>query len=226
MAELSNTADGHAFINVSNNPDDGRDLRRTRVRRIVMSEHHRRRRRLQREGEQLPGQELQASSGGETGRLSSLVADPSQQAFARMGLHQPFLAMQVWSDSLFQSRQWSSTLYDRMSCTIKAFLVGQTPKAAKKLSHTFFIHKQYDNMDDHTLNTFTPLQTCKQLLCFSSLYKSCSGPSYSDLAFSHSAFWSIVQKEQDMIYTRVGNPLSHHLTPYSSGLFSTTAFGS
>ena len=215
------------FINVSNDPEESRHARRVYVRQTVMSDYHRRRRRLR--GKQtvagLDRGRGRVPAGGGT-RLShrpGVARDESDEP--RVGLdglrpRRPGPSLELWSNSLFRTRPWANAMHNQMAFAIRSFLCGQTTKAAHRLSCTFFVHRRFDQEDVVYLGEAHSLAACQKLLHIIEFGPEASHDATDDYAMQLPTFWGLVQKQQDVLYLQVLVYSSFYSSwPLSSGRY-------
>ncbi|KAH6898079.1 hypothetical protein B0T10DRAFT_543111 [Thelonectria olida] len=183
------------FINVYDDPAEGRDARRTRVRSAVMSDYHKRRKRSRRghqvchdqSSTQVPNLPESEQGGQEPlaptipNELCNRLHDPSPS---------PLLTqLEPRSVALFQQKTWGSCENARTSTFLIRFLCGQTRKATQDMSCVSFIHRQLKNADTQVEQRPNSLKICEENL-----------RNFENRAMSAVTFWERVHKEQHRIY--------------------------
>ncbi|KAI1627838.1 hypothetical protein EDD37DRAFT_606624 [Exophiala viscosa] len=144
------------FINVTGEPDKGRDARRLHVRRTVMTNYHKRKC----QKKTLWPRE----DNTETSQVTTQAARPTSACQLNTSSTDPIrgdISLAVASSS-FQLKTNTSPMHSRTCPIIIRFLSGQVIKAVRTLHYVSFIHhnmpEAYDRLDD-------PLMACREVLC-------------------------------------------------------------
>lgn len=226
------------FINLTDNPGDGRDKRRNFVRRTVMLDYHYRRRKqhsCKNSQEQVlrPRTRKQSSTTEEipteyatsNSHPPSLHIEESEIVEARKDSRDadiesnttpPFLCpLEPRSAQLFQPKQRTDPHLALISRLIRRFLLGQTVKAAWDISHVTFVHRRF--RDEVDFGCDNPLNRCIQLL--RRVFGGGEGSTSSSVAVTdntqHAGLWEMVHEEQERIYAQVRMFELRSLPPFS-----------
>ncbi|KAH8702552.1 hypothetical protein BGW36DRAFT_373061 [Talaromyces proteolyticus] len=197
---LSAAQPEYTFINLTDNPVKNRDERRSFVRRAVMSDYHKRRKRYTNSQDtilsQLRTRTFLGESGAESGhsesvRFEGAINDSSDTYIARS-----LTPLEQFSVGLFQPKYWADPQHAQMSRLVTGFLCGQTIKAAQDMSYVAFIHRKFQGACKEFDTINNPLKSCGVLLrAFA------SGSSSADLYCA--ALWDIVHEQQEEIYKQI-----------------------
>ncbi|KAK5991200.1 hypothetical protein PT974_09478 [Cladobotryum mycophilum] len=166
------------FVNLTDDPAQGRSARRIYVRRAVMKNYHKRRR------QQTGGQREPAT----TSYPEPIVAHP--------------VTLQMHQFYPFEPR---TSHISQMSRVVIQFLCGQITKAAQDVTYVPFIHRLFaegilradaqDSQDSHSAPKINSLKQCQLLL---------QEHGFQDEAtdVSQSVLWSKVHEHQEWIYAQ------------------------
>lgn len=175
------------FINLTDNPGDGRDKRRNFVRRTVMRDYHQRRKKhhacRDSQGQALrPRTRKQSSTAEEKSRTKSAPSnshppslqppEPERGEAATQDSRdvkicvdatpQSRCPLEPRSAQLFQPKPWASPQLALISRLIRRYLLGQPVKAAWDVSHVAFVHRRF--RDEVDFGCDNPLNRCVRLL--------------------------------------------------------------
>ncbi|EHK18907.1 uncharacterized protein TRIVIDRAFT_44263 [Trichoderma virens Gv29-8] len=188
----------HTFVNLTDDPAEGRGARRTYIRRAVMKNFHKRRNQKKRasrnEGE------ATSSSIPENGPLEPVTLIDWQSGPPSRALIPNFL--------LFEQRKLSGLPMMQISNFILRFLCGQASKVAHDSSLVGFVHPSSEhelevNLEGAAMKP-SPLKTCQNLLRAYGSYKS------DTLSWSvdKEPLWEMIHQHQEWIYSKAREPAS------------------
>ena len=198
MDQLTNPEEC-TFINLTDNPSQGRESRRTQVRRTVMRDYHQRRKRRKN-----PSPDEVALS---------LPSTSVSRVIPNFPVSMPSLArLEPQSTTLLQPKTWASPQQAQISRLIIQYLGGLTQKAGQDMSCVAFVHRGFKDMVRVPGYGKTPLEICGEVL------HSFEHDTYASAADRYFALWTRVHHHQEEIYLQVFfNQLRLHreLTPKS-----------
>ncbi|KAH8124447.1 hypothetical protein LI328DRAFT_168553 [Trichoderma asperelloides] len=180
------------FVNLTDDPAEGRGARRTYIRRAVMKSYHERRSQKKRASKS----EGDVAEKRAEKHLAALMASiDKQMAPQSYALIPKFI--------LFERIKFSEPPMAQISCLILRYLCGQVSKASHDLSFVGFIHhttsqnELKDNSENMVMNHNT-LRTSLNVL------QSCN---YSNnlpgLAADNESLWKLIHQHQEWIYSRI-----------------------
>jgi hypothetical protein len=186
------------FINVYDNPAEGRDARRTRVRSAVMSDYHKRRKRSRRYHQVNQDQSSSQVPAPQPSGQEPLSPTMSNEICHRSRNSSPsplLTQLEPRSIALFQQKSWDSSKNARTGAFLIRFLCGQTKKATQDMSGVPFVHRQLYNADTQFEQRPNSLKICEENL-----------KNFENSVVSAVEFWEGVNREQHRIYADVRNP--------------------
>ncbi|QYT04447.1 hypothetical protein H0G86_011353 [Trichoderma simmonsii] len=186
-AELDRT-----FVNLTDDPAEGRGARRTYIRRAVMKNFHKQRNQKKKA--------LRREAGTTSLILENGPLDPGPLIDWQSG--PPYHAL-IPKFSLFEQRRFSDPSMMQMSNFVLQYLCGQASKATHDISLVGFCHPFTENelesdSEDASMK-LSALKTCQNLLRAYGSYQSNS----SSLSVNKEALWEMIHQHQEWIYTKI-----------------------
>ncbi|KAH8888047.1 hypothetical protein GQ53DRAFT_265514 [Thozetella sp. PMI_491] len=172
------------FINVTENPAQSREARRNEVRRTVMRNYHRRRKR---EGKP----RLASASSQPTVPAPTCGADTNPVAFSM-----PLASLEPRSATLFQPKKWSKPHHAQIGRLIIHYLCGQTWRAGHDLSQVAFVHQYVKNGPLILGMNSNPLKVCGDVL------RSFEHATLATPGGSHDDLWIRIHHHQEQLYSQ------------------------
>jgi hypothetical protein len=210
------------FINLSDNPGDGRDERRNLVRRAVMLGYHERRKQLDYHGRPATSKGTprtvnslevmdSGTSTGDTGagKLHSqadsgptkTIPKPKSRETIPSSRHGNLdglpCRLETRATRLLQPMHWTDPQHAHTSALIRTFLRGQPMKAARNLTHVAFVHRRFG--DEVRINLENPLKRCGRLLRRFLVNGGVATPE------RQVELWDSVHEEQERLYRQVSD---------------------
>ncbi|KAL7948433.1 hypothetical protein V8C42DRAFT_251266 [Trichoderma barbatum] len=180
------------FVNLTNDPAEGRGARRTYIRRAVMNNLHKRRNQRKKASRY----EAQAAPG----ILENAPLVPVARIDWKSGPPSHALIPEF---CLFELRRFPNPSMMQIGNFVLRFLCGQAAKVAHDLSLVGFIHPS----SEHELEIgsrdasmkLSPLKTCQDLLRSYGSYKSDS----HILSVDKQPLWEMIHQHQEWIYSKI-----------------------
>ncbi|KAL6866845.1 hypothetical protein J3F83DRAFT_131886 [Trichoderma novae-zelandiae] len=184
------------FVNLTDDPAQGRGARRTYIRRAVMKNFHKRR------NQKKAASRCEAKTA--TGpRSNASKASPAPNNLASWRLS-PRMCALIPKFGLFEQRKFSEPSLMHMSNSILRYLCGQASKVAYDLSLVTFLHpcseQELESGSESPSSKPSPLKTCQKLL---RAYGSCRSNTLG-LAVDSEPLWEMIHQHQEWIYAKVG----------------------
>ncbi|KAL7910163.1 hypothetical protein GGI35DRAFT_448012 [Trichoderma velutinum] len=188
------------FVNLTDDPAEGRGARRTYIRRAVMKNFHKRRsqkkKAMRREAETTS--RIFENGPLDLGALLDWQSSP------------PYHAL-IPEFSLFERKRFSDPSMMQMSNFVLRYLCGQASKATHDISlvgfvHPFTEHELESDSGDASMK-LSALKTCQNLLRAYGSYQSNS----SGLSVNKEALWEMIHQHQEWIYTKLNTFTSSEL---------------
>jgi hypothetical protein len=158
------------FVNMTDDPDEGREARRVFVRRSVMLDyHHRRRKPIRPEANvgaapvAVACERHDASAATSTTDEDSFQEQTNSQALPKFDDRKIPQSLESYTAKLFTARFWPDSQHSRLSKLVQSFMVGQVFRAARDVSGVNFIHNTFSrhiSLEDPT----NPLSRCIYIL--------------------------------------------------------------
>ncbi len=172
------------FINLTDNPSQGRESRRKHVRRTVMRDYHQRRKRRKN------------PSPDEVALIPPRTS--VSRVFPTLPVPMPSLArLEPQSTTLLRPKTWTSPQQAQISRLIIQYLGGLTQKAGQDMSCVAFVHRGFKDMVRVHGHSKTPLEICGEVL------HSFENDTYASAADRYFALWTRVHRHQEEIYLQV-----------------------
>ncbi|KAL7818314.1 hypothetical protein V8C26DRAFT_397310 [Trichoderma gracile] len=183
------------FVNLTDDPAQGRGARRTYVRRAVMTNYHKRRNQKKKASRS----EAEVATGTREG-VSEVSMTPNDLVSSRLN---PQICALVPMFSLFEQRRFPEPSLMHMSNSVLRYLCGQASKVALDLSLVAFLHPSSEQELESSASpssTLSPLKTCQNLL---RAYGSCKSETLG-LSVDREPLWEMIHQHQEWIYAKVG----------------------
>jgi hypothetical protein len=184
MANLAITA--NMFINIAGPPNLGRDGRRSHIRRLVMTNYHRRRRRIENQSRK----EDCRSQNSRDRPSSNTVHQSSAPPSAGNGNLPHTIILPLAIPSLLQPKIHVDPTQTRISEIIRGFLRGIVVRSVRSFDTVGFIHHATSELDEETAD---PLTTCQTILNYH----------YNSPPSCRSTSWERILAAQENIYRTV-----------------------
>ncbi|KAL6901616.1 hypothetical protein GGI43DRAFT_362485 [Trichoderma evansii] len=178
------------FVNLTDDPAEGRGARRTYIRRAVMKSYHERRSQKKR----ISKSEADATKERAEMHLASLID--------RQMAPQPYALIPKFI--LFERIKYSEPPMINTSCFILRYLCGQVSKASQDLSFVGFIHNTSSNHElqgssEHMIMNLNPLKTSLNLLQVYGISRNNSIGVTAD----NESLWELIHQHQEWIYSKI-----------------------
>ncbi|KAH0491801.1 hypothetical protein TgHK011_003209 [Trichoderma gracile] len=181
------------FVNLTDDPAQGRGARRTYVRRAVMTNYHKRRNQKKKASRSEP----EAATGTREG-VSEVSMTPNDLVSSRLN---PQMCALVPMFSLFEQRRFPEPSLMHMSNSVLRYLCGQASKVALDLSLVAFLHPSSEQELESSASSssrLSPLKTCQNLL---RAYGSCKSETVG-LSVDREPLWEMIHQHQEWIYAK------------------------
>ncbi|EGR45461.1 uncharacterized protein TRIREDRAFT_111059 [Trichoderma reesei QM6a] len=182
------------FVNLTDDPAQGRGARRTYIRRAVMKNYHKRRNQKRKASRY----EAEVAAG-----IPENAAEASMMPKYLVNLRlSPQMCALVPKFSLFEQRKFPEPSLMQISNSILRYMCGQASKVAHNLSLVAFIHpsseQELENGSASASSKLSPLKTCQNLL---RAYGSCKSEKLG-LSVDQELLWEMIHQHQEWIYAK------------------------
>ncbi|KAL6882991.1 hypothetical protein HDV57DRAFT_468589 [Trichoderma longibrachiatum] len=191
---MNSTELDRTFVNLTDDPAQGRGARRTYIRRAVMKNYHKRRNQKKTSSDEY----AVAASMRESAWKASMAANELINS-----RRSPQMCALIPKFRLFEQRKFSEPSLMQMSNSVLRYLCGQASKVCHDLSLVAFLHtsseQELESDSASPGSKSSPLKTCQNLL---RAYGSCKSETLG-LSVDKEELWEMIHQHQEWIYAKV-----------------------